>query len=435
MSFRDLKPLYIELRSGNADKRPWTKFQHTSIIPKTQRLVLAELDFLWYSEGRGRGGGGGNLATMAPVMEGLCVCLCVFVRLHQSSEAQFFSSRGLAKSKMSKLGSSDLPRPSSTMMANTMEAKLLSSFTYKKGNNIRKRQHQWSFSLHSFQSHHCCEDSLEVGKVVVTEMCHDAGIQQHQLERTRVRPDTDNHRIPQVSEGGLTLGLPCYTGTVLGTSKGPLTLDQNVARMEVPVDKIVHKDLEDRWISKEKVHLIIQVNGQMCSEQGVYTHPGYSLLHFLGNLRAQVTEPFESREAVQKPTACFHQQQIYFHLPPDAWMHHLKYTTIYKHLLQDTDLDSHRYQTFPLCAALLMLTSWVASLLTALLLTTAPPELPEGADHASKSRDLPGFKQVFSLHLLHQRLEGWVLHLICPCPTSVHLSHTSRTHRLLAVKD
>lgn len=57
MSFRDLKPLYIELRSGNADKRPWTKFQHTSIIPKTQRLVLAELDFLWYSEGPDGGGG------------------------------------------------------------------------------------------------------------------------------------------------------------------------------------------------------------------------------------------------------------------------------------------------------------------------------------------------------------------------------------------
>lgn len=34
MSFRDLKRLYIELRSGDADKRPWTKFQHTGIIPK-----------------------------------------------------------------------------------------------------------------------------------------------------------------------------------------------------------------------------------------------------------------------------------------------------------------------------------------------------------------------------------------------------------------
>lgn len=32
---------------------------------------------------------------------------------------------------MSRLGSSDLPRPSSTIMANTIEAKLLSSFTCK----------------------------------------------------------------------------------------------------------------------------------------------------------------------------------------------------------------------------------------------------------------------------------------------------------------
>ena len=63
----------------------------------------------------------------------LTVCVC----LYQSIEAQLLSSRGLAKSRMSKLGSSDLPRPSSTMMANTMEAKLLSSLTYKRKKNIR----------------------------------------------------------------------------------------------------------------------------------------------------------------------------------------------------------------------------------------------------------------------------------------------------------
>lgn len=60
----------------------------------------------------------------------MCTCLCAHGS-SQSSEAQFFSSRGLAKCRMSRLGSSDLPRPSSTMMANTMEAKLLSSFTWK----------------------------------------------------------------------------------------------------------------------------------------------------------------------------------------------------------------------------------------------------------------------------------------------------------------
>jgi len=36
------------------------------------------------------------------------------------------------------------------------------------------------------------------------------------------------------------------------------------------------------------------------------------------------TEPFESRQAVQKPAACFHKQQVDLHLPPDAWMDHLK---------------------------------------------------------------------------------------------------------------
>lgn len=43
-----------------------------------------------------------------------------------------FSRKGLAASRMSSLGSSERPSPSSTMMANTMEAKLLSSFTWKR---------------------------------------------------------------------------------------------------------------------------------------------------------------------------------------------------------------------------------------------------------------------------------------------------------------
>lgn len=59
----------------------------------------------------------------------LQLCLCVHAFAYQSSEAQFLSSMGLASSRISKLGSRDLPRPSSTMMANTMDAKLLSSFT------------------------------------------------------------------------------------------------------------------------------------------------------------------------------------------------------------------------------------------------------------------------------------------------------------------
>lgn len=39
------------------------------------------------------------------------------------------SRKGLAASRMSSVGSSERPSPSSTMMANTMEAKLLSSLT------------------------------------------------------------------------------------------------------------------------------------------------------------------------------------------------------------------------------------------------------------------------------------------------------------------
>lgn len=57
----------------------------------------------------------------------------------QWPKAQFFSRIGLARWSISKFGSSDLPRPSSTMMANTMEAKLLSSFTY----GPKHQQCQW----------------------------------------------------------------------------------------------------------------------------------------------------------------------------------------------------------------------------------------------------------------------------------------------------
>lgn len=49
--------------------------------------------------------------------------------LQDKNEAQFFNNNGLAISRRSKFGSSDLPKPSSTMTANTMDAKLLSSFT------------------------------------------------------------------------------------------------------------------------------------------------------------------------------------------------------------------------------------------------------------------------------------------------------------------
>lgn len=94
--------------------------------------------------------------------------------------------------------------------------------------------------------HHSCKDSLEVCEVMVAELGYDAGVQQHQLERTRVWSDTDHHSVPQVSEGRFTLGLPCGTSTVTGTSKRPSTLDQDVPGMEVPMNKVIHKYLKHR---------------------------------------------------------------------------------------------------------------------------------------------------------------------------------------------
>lgn len=49
--------------------------------------------------------------------------------VYSSTEAAVLMSSGLAASRMSSSGSSERPRPSRTMMAKMMEAKLLSSFT------------------------------------------------------------------------------------------------------------------------------------------------------------------------------------------------------------------------------------------------------------------------------------------------------------------
>lgn len=54
---------------------------------------------------------------------------CSMPTAGQGEDTGPFSRKGLAASRMSSLGSSERPSPSSTMMANTMEAKLLSSFT------------------------------------------------------------------------------------------------------------------------------------------------------------------------------------------------------------------------------------------------------------------------------------------------------------------
>lgn len=51
-------------------------------------------------------------------------------RVYSRTEAAVLMSSGLAASRMSSSGSSERPRPSRTMMAKMMEAKLLSSFTW-----------------------------------------------------------------------------------------------------------------------------------------------------------------------------------------------------------------------------------------------------------------------------------------------------------------
>jgi len=105
--------------------------------------------------------------------------------------------------------------------------------------------------------HHSREHGPEVGEIVVAELGHDAGVQQHQLERTPVRPEADHHRVPQVGEGGLTGGLPRCTGTVGGAGKRSPTVDQNVPGVEISVDKVVHKHLECRRIDGDKPRMII----------------------------------------------------------------------------------------------------------------------------------------------------------------------------------
>lgn len=94
-------------------------------------------------------------------------------------------------------------------------------------------------TLTYLSQHHRCEHGLQVGEVVLAQLGHDAGVQQHQLQRTRLRPDADHHCVPQVGERGLTR-------VSAGTRRRPGELDQNVPRMEIPVDKVIHKNLEEK---------------------------------------------------------------------------------------------------------------------------------------------------------------------------------------------
>lgn len=93
---------------------------------------------------------------------------------------------------------------------------------------------------------HSCENSLEVGQIVVAELGHDSGVQQHQLDRTRVGSDTDHNCVPQVGKGGLPVVVHWDTGRIRGTSESLLTLNQNVARMKIPMDKVIHKNLQHK---------------------------------------------------------------------------------------------------------------------------------------------------------------------------------------------
>jgi len=123
--------------------------------------------------------------------------------------------------------------------------------------------------------HHSCEDGLEVGEVVVAELGYNPGVQQHQLDRTWVWSDTDHHSVPQVSEGSLPPVLIQGTSTFSGTTKRLPTLDKNVARMEITVDKVIYKNLQyvdnwSQWRSRKIIHLImqydiIQSNGNLSS--------------------------------------------------------------------------------------------------------------------------------------------------------------------------
>lgn len=54
---------------------------------------------------------------------------------------------------------------------------------------------------------HSCEDGLQVSQIMLAELSNNACIQQHQPERARIWSDADHHCVPQVCEGGFTVGL------------------------------------------------------------------------------------------------------------------------------------------------------------------------------------------------------------------------------------
>lgn len=68
--------------------------------------------------------------------------------------------------------------------------------------------------------HHGGEHGSEVPTVSVAELCHDASVQQHQLQRGRGRPHAHQYSVPPVCQGDPALGVVVTPATA--------TLDQNV---------------------------------------------------------------------------------------------------------------------------------------------------------------------------------------------------------------
>lgn len=83
---------------------------------------------------------------------------------------------------------------------------------------------------------HSCENRPEVPHVSTLQLCHDPCVQQHQAEPPQGRLHFHHECVTQVHDGCLLLAAGAGVGRAL---------NQDVPRVQVSMDKVVNKDLED----------------------------------------------------------------------------------------------------------------------------------------------------------------------------------------------
>lgn len=91
---------------------------------------------------------------------------------------------------------------------------------------------------------HSCENRPEVLQVSALQLCHNPRVQQHQAEPPEGWLHFHHERVTQIHDGCLLLAAGAEVGRAL---------NQDVPRVQVSMDKVVNKDLEDGQVLEQLV--------------------------------------------------------------------------------------------------------------------------------------------------------------------------------------